>query len=334
LTIAVTALLMGQRSLRAIGQWSKKMDADTAKRLRVGSRPEESTIRRVLGKLDPGLLDGLLGAFTWLRCDKINGQVVVSFDGKAIRGAKKRGARAAFLVEAMVHGPDVVIAQQGVDDKSSEIPTLTSMLKHMVITGVLVVADALHTQVDTARKILAAGGHYLFCVKGNQPGLLKTCKAMPWGQVPVCRTTSRWGGGQVTRSIRVIAADQWINRFPGAAQIAQLTRTRVVNGKRHREVVYLICSLGAHQATPVQITAWINQHWHIELRVHYVKDVTMGEDAHAGHTGMIHHVLASLRNLVLNLFRIAGYSNIAEVQRDHAYDRSTLINTMTTRTNN
>ena len=337
LTITVTALLMGQRSLRAIGHWSKKMDAHTAKHLQIRSRPEESTIRRVLSRLDPGVLDGLLGAWTWLRCDTIKDQIVVSFDGKTIRGAKKRGAKDAHLVEAMVHGPDVVIAQQAVDDKHNEIPTLRSMLKHMVLTGVLVVADAMHTQVDTAQTILDQGGHYLLCIKGNQPGLFKTCKNMAWGQVNPTTTKTRWAGQWVTRSIKVIAADRWLGSFPGAVQIAQLTRTRNVTKKgktrRVKQVVYLVCSLPCHRASPAQMAAWINQHWHIENRVHYVKDVTLGEDAHACHTGNTHHILASLRNFMLNLLRLAGYHNITEGIRDHTFNRSTLIKTLTTREN-
>jgi predicted transposase YbfD/YdcC len=333
LTIALTAMLLGQQSLRAIGHCSKRLRPDVAEQLKISSRPEESTIRRALSRLDPGLLDALLGAFTWLRLDTIHSRVVLSFDGKALRGAKKRGASDAHLVEAMIHGPDLVIAQTAVNDKHNEIPTLVSMIEQMVLTDVLVVADAIHTQVNTARAILDTGGDYLFTVKANMPWLLKICQSMPRGKVGRTTTRTRWGGGWVTRGIKVVSAAGWADGFPGAAQIAQVTRTRTVKGKRQTEVVYVICSLPAHQATPAQLAAWVCRHWHIENRVHYVKDVTMGEDAHAAHVGNTHHVLASLRNLMLNLLRLAGYRNIREGISDHIFDQDQITKLLTTRGN-
>jgi len=45
--------------------------------------------------------------------------------------------------------------------------------------------------------------------------------------------------------------------------------------------------------------------------VHYVRDVTMGEDANQTHVGHAPHVLAALRNAILNLFRRHGWTNIA-----------------------
>ncbi|RSN50998.1 hypothetical protein DMH01_42510, partial [Amycolatopsis sp. WAC 04182] len=41
-------------------------------------------------------------------------------------------------------------------------------------------ADALHTQAEHTRQIVAAGGHFLFIVKANQPTLHRRLKALPW----------------------------------------------------------------------------------------------------------------------------------------------------------
>ena len=43
----------------------------------------------------------------------------------------------------------------------------------------------------------------------------------------------------------------------------------------------------------------------------------MGEDANQTHTGNAPHVLAALRNAVLNLFRQQGWNNIADAFRYH-----------------
>ena len=59
-------------------------------------------------------------------------------------------------------------------DKTNEITAAREVLKAQDLAGKLVIADALHTNQDTARQILyEQGGDYLLTVKGNQPELQK-----------------------------------------------------------------------------------------------------------------------------------------------------------------
>lgn len=44
----------------------------------------------------------------------------------------------------------------------------------------MVTTDVLYTQNEHTRQIVAAGGHYLFIVKGNQRALHRRLKALPW----------------------------------------------------------------------------------------------------------------------------------------------------------
>jgi hypothetical protein len=60
-------------------------------------------------------------------------------------------------------------------------------------------------------------------------------------------------------------------------------------------------------------------HWGIEKRLHYVRDVTFGEDACQVRTGAAPQVLAALRNAVIGLLRDAGWSNIAAGLRYNAW---------------
>jgi len=57
------------------------------------------------------------------------------------------------------------------------------------------------------------------------------------------------------------------------------------------------------------------EHWAIENRVHYVQDVSMGEDAGRAHRGNTPVVLAVLRNLVLSLLRLTGWDSISNAFR-------------------
>ena len=52
-------------------------------------------------------------------------------------------------------------------------------------------------------------------------------------------------------------------------------------------------------------------HWTIENRLHYVKDVTMGEDRSTVHAENGPKIMAALRNTAISLLRRAGFSTIA-----------------------
>jgi predicted transposase YbfD/YdcC len=319
LAVAPSATMAGARSFTAIGQWAREVNAQVAGQLGMGwRRPEESTFRRVLCALDAEVLDWVTGAWTYLRSGQIAGRRVLSFDGKTVRGARGKDGKAPHLLSGIVHGPGTVITQTRVPDKSSEIPALRGLLDRFALSGVLVIADALHTQRDTAREIVARQGHYLLTVKRNQLGLLRACSHLPWTLIPSVTWTDKTRGRRIRRTIRVIDADRWVD-FPGAAQIAQLTRKRVIKGKRHTEVVYLICSLPAVEASPEQLATWIQGHWSIENRVHWVRDVTWDEDRQTARTGSGPQVMASLRNIAISLLRLDGTTNIAAAQRTNAW---------------
>ena len=51
--------------------------------------------------------------------------------------------------------------------------------------------------------------------------------------------------------------------------------------------------------------------------MHYVRDVTLGEDACQTHVGNAPRVLAALRDAILNLFRACGWENIGDAVRQH-----------------
>ena len=74
--------------------------------------------------------------------------------------------------------------------------------------------------------------------------------------------------------------------FPHAQQAVRITRTRTVKGKTTRETAYLTVSRPADQAQPTtELGTWARSEWHIENRLHYIRDVTLGEDAQRPRTG-------------------------------------------------
>lgn len=67
------------------------------------------------------------------------------------------------------------------------------------------------------------------------------------------------------------------------------------------EVALGISSLRPEQADASRFQGLVREHWHIENRLHYVRDVTLGEDACRVRKGSAPQVLAALRNGVVHL---------------------------------
>jgi predicted transposase YbfD/YdcC len=328
LAVAIAAVVTGARSFVAIGQWVADADADLLAALGFhrGRGPSESAIRRAFARLDAARLDTILAAWLWTRTRVVGQRRVIAIDGKTVRGARTREAAgntisaaspAPHLVAAFDHGSGAVLGQLAVTAKSNEIPAVRTLLGGFDLKDVTVTVDAMHTQTDTARLIVEAGGDYVFTVKGNQPSLYAACKALPWRDVPAHSVTSKGHGRRVTRTIKVVTAPAWVE-FAGAAQIAQLRRTVTRKRKKTVEVVYLITSADTPTAPPATLAAWVQGHWGIENRLHWVRDVTFDEDRSQIRTGAAPQVMATLRNLAISLLRLAGWTNIAHALRHHA----------------
>ena len=60
---------------------------------------------------------------------------------------------------------------------------------------------------------------------------------------------------------------------------------------------------------------YLRGHWEIENGPHYVRYVTLGEDASQVRKGSAPQVMAALRNATLGLLRSGGESDIASAMR-------------------
>src|SRR5215207_189169 len=308
LAVAVCAVMAGARSFAAVADWAVDLPAQQRSQLGLtGAVPDPVTFWRVLTRVDAAGLQQALGA--WLR------------SLLATRNARGRGNRPVHLLAAVEHGRGVVVAQVDVDAKTNEVALFSDLLDQVEdLTDVLVTVDALHAQTSHAEFLHARGAHLLVTVKGNQPTLHATLKALPWKDVPVGHVNTSHGHGRIeNRTVKAVTVAAGLG-FPPAAQAIKITRVSTpINrkGGRRREVVYAICTLPAEQAQPADLATWIRGHWHIENKLHWVRDVTFGEDLHQARTGSGPEVMAILRNLAISLHRLAGATNIARALRRH-----------------
>ncbi len=317
LALCLTAVLGGARSLAQIARYAA--DADPHVRAGLGltrAVPDASTLGRLLARIDGDALDDAVGA--WLArhaADPIKEDealVGLAVDGKAVRGSRTNSRTAVHLLAAALHGSQTVIAQRQVAAKSNEIPALAPLLARFDLHGVVVTADAMHTQRKTAKEIIAAGGHYLLVVKGNQKRLRRQLRRLPWQQMPLLdRTRATGHGRREVRRLKVCTVEAGL-LFPHAVQAIEIRRRRVSTktGNVQTKTVYAVASLTPGQADPARLAELVQGHWSVEA-LHHVRDVTYAEDASRVRTGSAPRAMATLRNLAIGLMRQAGWTNIA-----------------------
>lgn len=197
------------------------------------------------------------------------------------------------------------------------------MLAAAPLAGRLVTGDALYCQDTLCRQILAAKGDYLLIVKANQPELYWAVATVfaeppPGERFPTAVQWDQHGDRVERRQVWVSDALHGYLDWPGVRRVLRLERRCLRRGSWTRQVRYAITSLGP-AADAAALLASARGHWAIENRLHWVRDVTFGEDACRVRTGAAPQVLAGLRNAAIALLRGAGWTNIAAALRHCAW---------------
>ena len=164
-------------------------------------------------------------------------------------------------------------------------------------------------------------------VKDNHPILRRKLEGFFAGSGLFAATlhtacTQEVGRGRIERRQITTSADvpAGYTGFAGVQQVFCLRRTTVFkrSGQSRQESVYGMTSLSKEQANPKHLLRLLRQHWHIETKSHWVRDVTFDEDRSQVRKGSIPQVMAALRNLCIGLMRANGHTNIAAACRRYA----------------
>ena len=101
---------------------------------------------------------------------------------------------------------------------------------------------------------------------------------------------------------------EWI----AATTIIKVESERQLKYKTEFSIRYYISDL---RESAFRFYQRIRGYWGVENKVHYVRDVTQGEDRSRIRTTPLPQLLAIARNIALNLYRDSGFSNMAQAQR-------------------
>jgi predicted transposase YbfD/YdcC len=205
------------------------------------------------------------------------------------------------------------------------------LLRQVPLQGRLVTGDARSCQHALCAQIHQAKGHYLFVIKANQPELLEEGALLFDRPPPGERfmTASSRRSQRERHEVRMLTASAALANsraelgWTGARQVLRLQSCVThVHGVRAGQTTQLVrsflTSLGP-QVPARQLVRLIRAHWHSENRLHYVRDVTLGEDASQVRSGAAPQALAALRNAVLGVLRQHAYTNIAAALRHFAW---------------
>jgi predicted transposase YbfD/YdcC len=360
LALCTAAVLSGNTAIEDVTAWvhaapQEVLAAARARRDALGMyvAPHPDTVVRIFTDLGAQALAGRAGAYLAARAQP--GPVTfpaagpgwlpaIAVDGKAVRGAAGDDGLIPYLLAAVTHGTGTVLAERLIGPKTNEVPGFAPLLRELdqyyCLAGHVITADAGHTVRAHARLICEELlAHFVLTVKLNTKKLWEELDALDWAKVPVQHVTKEKGHGRrERRTIQVMDAPEHIKaRFPHARQVALIeryvTRTvRVRKGKRwvRKQVksavaVFIITSLDAREAAPAHVAGYVRGQWTIENKVHYVRDVTLREDASRVRTGPRPRIMATLRNLAIGLIRQAGYTKIAASIRKIKYDTALLL---------
>jgi predicted transposase YbfD/YdcC len=322
LLLTCVAMLYGARSESAIAEWGANYGSKWLRRLGIKRQtsPRQPTIHRVFKQLDVVAVERALSTWAASVLGAPRPLEGVALDGKALRGALKQGALNAYLLSAVAHRLGTVLAQVAVGERTNEIGQLDDLLEALILTGLVITADALHTQVATAETIVEAGGEFLMVVKENQPTLKRESELVfettPLAESSTTASATTLHGSRIeTRAIAVSAAMHGLSDWPGLHQVMKLERT-VINkttGEVRDEIVYGVTSLSPQRATPAPLNELWRKHWTIENKLHWVRDVTFDEDRSQVCSGNAPQVMAAFRKVAIFALRLRKVTNIAAI---------------------
>ena len=331
LLLVCVAMLCGARGQSAIAAWGRDYGRPWLRRLGFTRPygPSQATLHRLFAGVAYPAVEAALGRWAEQALRAFppapGTPEGVALDGKTLRGSRKRGAADAHLLAALSHRLGVVVGQVAVADKTNESGAAGELLLTLALGGRVVTADALLTQRAVAQAIVARGGDYLLAVKENQPTLLWEVAAafdVPAADAPPATEAHRQHGGRVeTRRLAASTALVGYSDWPALAQALRLERrvvAKATGAVLRQEVVYAVTSLAPERATPAQLLTLWREHWHIENKLHYVRDVTFDEDRAQVRAGTAPQCMAAFRNLAIGLLRLLGAPNIAAATRRYA----------------
>jgi predicted transposase YbfD/YdcC len=294
--------------------------------------PGARWLNMLMNRIDPGLFST---AFTgWVRESWPDRLELVAIDGKTSRRSHDHGADKAplHLVSAFATTSRLVLGQEAVADNTNEITTIPLLIERLAadngLKDALISIDAVATNPTIASAIRDAQAHYLLAVKANQPTLRAEIERYfadaPAAALETTVDVDKGHGRIEQRAVTVAREVDWLDsdrRFPGETRLPDVTTiirvaSRAELKDRGRfETRYYVSSAALSADRAAQA---VRGHWAIENSLHWVLDVTFGDDLSRLRTGHGAKNMAVVRHFAINLVRTAKDKRSIKLRRKRA----------------
>ena len=175
----------------------------------------------------------------------------------------------------------------------------------------------------TVKRIVEQEQDYVIALKGNQKKLYQQVQQLheerQWLEQATHEDNTH--GRQVSRRVSVFAVPpEFQAQWPGLTRLLWVERWGTRNGKSFSEAIGYISSLSLSAS---EFLTAIQRHWHIENRLHWVRDTLFDEDfARPGGNAPLHWAI--LNCWLLNLVRKLGFRTVPQGLR-HLANRPDLV---------
>ena len=294
--------------------------------------PSHDTFRRVFNLLEPKSFEKAYRLF--IECLKIRNLKHIAIDGKASRGCYNiKGQCLLHIVSAFDTENEISLGQiatKNDDGKDvGEYNTIPLLVEQLDIKDALVTIDAAGCYTEIVDAVVKNEGNYLITLKDNQPTLIEEAKevfsevaAKDFEGVDTYQESDQ-GHGRIEERVYYAmpvpvdspARKKWQNLETFVMAISH----RTVKGKTSREVRLMISDLSSDQIAHLGRSA--RAHWGIENKLHWVLDVSFGEDANRTRRGHGAENLSTLRRFAMGLmYKIKGKRTIPNLMFQLALD--------------
>ena len=337
LTWLLLGKLAGETKISGIVQWVRERKSWMRDQFHwYKGFPTHSTYSEALARCDAQqIVTAIAQVITKARAEQAkkderndDGLTHVAMDGKTLRGTgghQREGQPSVHLLALYECESGIVLTQRAVKSKENEISAAAALLHPALVKGRIISTDALHTQKKWCAGVHAYGGYYLTMVKENQPQTYedmrdffedKDAERQEWQHE---KTVDKKHGRLEIREVWASTQmNEWFeNEWAGIAQIFRLRHFVKEGEKEREEILYGLTNLTRKQASAARLLALQRAHWRIENRLHYRRDVTLGEDASQVRVAGAPQALAALNGGVLALMDWLHIRNAAAQMRHY-----------------
>jgi predicted transposase YbfD/YdcC len=293
--------------------------------------PCERWLRTLVNRVDPVMFGRCFEG--WIKALWPGRHDLIAIDGKTSRRThdKGKGLKALHTLSAYATNAQLTLAQLSVPEKTNEITAIPELLDHLAETGqldgALVTIDAMGCQVEIADKIVAHKADFLLALKGNQLTLETEVedyfRTAPDGEI-VRKTTVEKGHGRIeTRIFTASKAVDWIKSdksYPGQPRFNHIkTILKVVNQTEFKDHCTQDDRLYISSTTLDidRLAQGARAHWGVES-MHWLLDVTFGDDRSRYRTGSGAKNMAVVRRFALGLVRANKHKGSVKTRRKSA----------------